>query len=156
MARLVGDSESRPYRSLWIVAMSARDAEHADDRVADELLDDPTVELDLRASHGEVPSEHSVDVFRIGALARRREADEIAEQGRDDLALLGHRRAGAAATREPQPLQNLDPSGFSVEQAAHRSIAERNEPALGVARSAAQESGRLDSGGKMGVQPGSQ
>ena len=47
--RLVGDPEGRADGSLGVVAVRDRHAEDADDGVADELLDDAAVELDLGA-----------------------------------------------------------------------------------------------------------
>jgi hypothetical protein len=92
VARLVDDPQRGADRPLGIVAMGRRHPEHPDDRIADELLDDAAMELDLRARSNEIPAEHPVDVLRVGAFAGRGKADEVAEQGGDDLALLGDRR----------------------------------------------------------------
>jgi hypothetical protein len=84
------DPQPRPDRALGIVLVRSRDAEHAEHRVTDELLDDAPVALDRRSRHRGVLGQHPIDVLGIGRLGRGRERDEVAEQGGDDLALLGH------------------------------------------------------------------
>ena len=46
---VLADPERRPDCPLGIVLVGRRHAEHPDDRIADELLDDPAVGLDLRS-----------------------------------------------------------------------------------------------------------
>ena len=94
-----GDPQGRPDRALGVVLVGRRDAEHADDRIADELLDHAPVGLDRRPGEGEVRREHSVDVFGVRRFRGRREPHEVAEQGGDDLALLGHRGGDGRAER---------------------------------------------------------
>jgi hypothetical protein len=65
-----------------------RDAEDPDDRVADELVDDPAVPFDDAPGVVEERLEHQVERFRVG-LAGRRRTGEVAEQ-------QGHRLASAA------------------------------------------------------------
>ena len=81
---------ARPARTArsGVVFVRRRDAEHAHDRVADELLDDPAVRADRRTGHRRVGVEHPADVFGVGLLRHGRKPDEVAEQDADDLALL--------------------------------------------------------------------
>ena len=85
---VLGDPQAGAHRPLGVVLVRGRHAEHADDRIADELLHDAAVAFDLRPSHLEVAGEHPVDVLGIGRLRERREPDQVAEERRDDLALL--------------------------------------------------------------------
>ena len=121
LGRVLADPERGPDRTLGIVLVGRRDSEHAQDRVADELLHHPAVGLDMAAGHREVHGEHAVDVFGVGSLRGGGEVDEVAEQRRDDLALLGERH-GPGCSGAPQPLQNRDPAGFSVPQDAHSTM----------------------------------
>jgi hypothetical protein len=68
--------------------VSDRDAEDADDGVADELLDGAAVRLHDLAGGGVIDAQDGVDIFGIGSLAHRREGDEVAEESRDDLAFF--------------------------------------------------------------------
>ena len=111
---VLGDPERCPDGALGVVLVGRRDAEHAHHGVADELLDDPAVRS-IWAGPSRSSAEHPVDVLRIGAFRRRGEPDEVAEQRRDDLALLGS-GACAGRRRAPHALQNLAPSAFSVAQ----------------------------------------
>ena len=91
--------------SLGVVLVRARYAEHGDHGVADELLDEAAVDLDRVAGHVGVLPENAIDVLRVGALGHACEADEVAEQGRDDFAFLDQRsgptlQAGAAGRTE--------------------------------------------------------
>jgi hypothetical protein len=104
---VLADPERGPDRTFGVVLVGRRHPEHAEDRVADELLDHPAVRLDMVACHRGVGGEHAVDVFRVGALRRGGETDEVAEQCRHDLALLRERHGpvcqwGAAAVAEPR------------------------------------------------------
>jgi len=69
-------------RTLRIVAVSHRRAEHRHHRIADELLDDAAKCLDLRTHPCEVRSQDRPDILRIEALCARRETDEIREENR--------------------------------------------------------------------------
>ena len=72
--------------------------------------------------HRKIAAQHPVDVLGVGAFRRRCEADQIAEQRCDELALLGERRPPRGGSREPQALQNRDPSGFTVRQTGHMTV----------------------------------
>ena len=56
----------------------------------------PWVSISLRA-RGVVAAQQGVDVLGVGGLAHGGEGDEVAEEGGDDLALLGDRRRSDAA-----------------------------------------------------------
>ena len=66
-------------------------AEHGHHGVADELLDDAAVGLDVLVPANEVGVDDGADVLGIELLGQHREVDEIGEQDGDELALLGHR-----------------------------------------------------------------
>ena len=92
--------------------MGGGDPEDPDHGITDELLHDPAVGLDLLAGHREVVGEHLADVLGIGRLRGCREADQIAEQRRDDLAFLGEgasgiAQGGSALSAEVEPFQVL-------------------------------------------------
>ncbi len=114
------DPERGPDRTLGVVLVGRRHPEHAQDRVADELLDHPAVRLDMAAGHRGIRREHAVDVFRVGALRRAGETDEVAEQRRHDLALLGERGSRgrerrAAGITEPRPARVLGSAGRALD-----------------------------------------
>ena len=71
-----------------IILVRHRNPEHPHHRVPDELLHRPAEPLDVSAGHREVRRQHRVHIFWIRRLRRRREPHQIAEQRRDDLALL--------------------------------------------------------------------
>ena len=92
--RRLHDPEARADRSFRVVLVRGGHAEHAHHRVTDELLDDAAVVLDRGSHHLRVGVEHRVHVLGIRRLRQAREPDQVAEQGRDDLALLRHRPFG--------------------------------------------------------------
>ena len=89
---LGADIQARADGPQRVVLVGGGNAEDADHRIADELLDHPAVPLDLAARHGCVAGEHAIHVFGIGRLRDGGEADQIAEQGGDDPAFLGEGR----------------------------------------------------------------
>ena len=95
----LSDGERSANGSLGIVLVCDRRAEDRHDRVADELLDRPAEALELGAHARVVGLEQAPHVLGIHALGPRREADEVAEEARDDLALLARARFGDRATR---------------------------------------------------------
>ena len=89
LLRSLDDPQARADGTLRIVLVRGRHAEHPDDRVSDELLHHATVALDLGPRHPGVGREHLVHVFGVRRLRGGREPDQIAEERRDDFALLG-------------------------------------------------------------------
>ena len=69
--------------------MRDRRAEHGHHRVADELLHRAAEVLDLMLQARVVRAQSRAYVLGIGAIGARREADEIDEQNRNDLAFFG-------------------------------------------------------------------
>jgi hypothetical protein len=63
-------------------------AEHRDDRVADELLDDPAFGLDLPAHRREERIKDVAQPLGVELLAQRRRAGDVGEQDRHPLPLL--------------------------------------------------------------------
>jgi len=59
-----------------------RRAPHGHHRVANELLERPAVGFDGPASRGEVLLEHVAHVLVVASLAEAGEADQVAEQDR--------------------------------------------------------------------------
>ena len=92
-----------PNCAKRVVLVRDGDPEHGHDRVADELLDRPSVPLEDRAQILEVPPHARAQRFRIRRLAERRRSDEVAEEDRDDLALLARRLGQGEAV--PHALQ---------------------------------------------------
>ncbi len=92
-------------RPQSIVLVRDRDPENGHDRVADELLDCPTVALDDRSEILEVASHARAQCLRIGRLTERRRTDEIAEEDRHDLPRLARalRRCQRCATGATEP-----------------------------------------------------
>ena len=78
---------------LGVVLVGGRRAPHRHDRVADELLDRPAVELDDLGGGLEVAAQQLADGLGIAVLGEAREADEVGEQD-GDQAPLGRRRSG--------------------------------------------------------------
>ena len=93
------DAQPRTDRALGVVLVRDRRAEHRHHRVADELLHRAAVPLDLLSQAGVVGADPGAHVLGIRRLRRSGEADQIAEEHRDDLALLVHRRGGLLAQR---------------------------------------------------------
>ena len=87
----VPNRERRTDRPLGIVLVRDRGAEHGHHGVADELLDGAAEALELGADACVVGLEQPPHVLRIHLLRARGEADEVAEEAGDDLALLARR-----------------------------------------------------------------
>src|SRR5437899_1896256 len=68
--------------------------EDGHDRVADELLDGAAEALELGSELCVVRVEHAAHGLWIELLRLRREADQVGEEDRDDLALLAARSGG--------------------------------------------------------------
>src|SRR5581483_10830367 len=87
LLRPVADRERRPDRPLGVVLVRGGRAEERHHRVADELLDRAAEAFELGPQRGLQPLEERGDVLGVERLRARREAREIAEQDRHDLAL---------------------------------------------------------------------
>ena len=85
--REVADRERCAHGALGVVLVRGRRAEERHHGIADELLDGAAVTLELRADALVVGAQERLDVLGIDRLRRAREADEVAEDDRDDLAL---------------------------------------------------------------------
>ena len=104
------DRKRRPDRSLRVVLVHDGRAEDRHHRVADELLDRPAVTLDLPLGRGMEGPQGGTHVLRVSRIGAGGEADEVADENGDDLALLrgsGRARrpwtAGGAADSPRQP-----------------------------------------------------
>ena len=71
--------------------MCGRSAEDCHDGVADELLDGAAIALELLLQPRVIRAEEGSDIFGIHLLGALREPHEVAEEDRDDLALLALR-----------------------------------------------------------------
>ena len=78
---------------MGILLLGAVEAEDGHHRVADELLHDATVGLDVLVPAHEVGVDHGSDIFGVELLGQHGEVDEVGEQDRDELALLCARSA---------------------------------------------------------------
>ncbi len=87
LERELADRERRADGPLGIVLVRGRGAEQGHDRVSDELLDGAAVPLELGAHALVVGPQERLDVLRIHRFGTGGEADEVAENDRDDLAL---------------------------------------------------------------------
>jgi hypothetical protein len=83
------DAQGGADRSLGVIAMCDRHAEHGHHSIADELLDLPTEVLDLSANAGVIWTEGGPDILRISAIRTIGEPDEIAEEDSDEPPLFG-------------------------------------------------------------------
>src|SRR5207342_371539 len=89
--REVANRQRGSNRTLRVVLVSGRRAEERHHSVADELLDRAAVALEFRPNPLVVRAEEGVDVLGIERLGARGEADEVAEDDRNDLALAALR-----------------------------------------------------------------
>ena len=80
--------ERRPDRALGVVLVRLRNAEHGQDGVADELLRDPSVVLDLGVHELEELALTARDVLRVEPFAERSRPCEVGEEHGDDAPLL--------------------------------------------------------------------
>ena len=87
LEREIADRERSANCALRVVLVRCRRTEERHYRIADELLDRAAVTLELRADALVVRAEQRLHVLGIHRLGARREADEVAEDDRDDLAL---------------------------------------------------------------------
>src|SRR5512133_1015003 len=87
----VADRERRPHGSLRIVFVRHRRSEEGYDGIADELLHRPAEALELLANARVIVRQEGANVFGVEPFRLGRRADEIAEDGGDDLPLLPRR-----------------------------------------------------------------
>ena len=92
-------AQAGAHGALGVVLVDVRKAEDADHGVADELLDGAAVGLDQPCARRVVACAGGVDVLGVGGLGVGGEGDKVAEEGGDDLALLGAAAGAAAACR---------------------------------------------------------
>ncbi len=81
--------KARPDRALGVVVVGSIESEDRHRRVADELLDVASVARDRLADGREVGVLDSGHVLGVEPLGKRREADQVREQDRDDAPLDG-------------------------------------------------------------------
>ncbi len=93
------DPEAGADRALGVVLVRDGCPEDRHDRVPDELLDRTAVALDLLAEAAVVGADAGADVLGVGRFGGSGETDEVAEEDRDDLALLVERRGRLLAQR---------------------------------------------------------
>jgi hypothetical protein len=84
----VEDGEPAADCPFGIILMRHRRTESGHDRIADELLDRAATLFDLLSQARLVGTDARADVLGILALGGGREADEVAEEDRNDLAFL--------------------------------------------------------------------
>ena len=108
--------EPRPDRALGVVLVRHRCAEHGHDRVADELLHRTAVALDLLAQARMVGADAAPGRPPGRPLGGGGEADQVAEEHRDDLALLERQGPRASASGAAQNGQNGNSPGSSLPQ----------------------------------------
>ena len=85
--------------------MRGRRPEEGHDRIADELLDRAPAPLELGADAVVIRAEDGAHLLGIELLRLRSEADEVAEEDGDDLALLARRERLGAESRPAHPAQ---------------------------------------------------
>ena len=74
---------------MGILLLRCVHAEHGHHGVADELLDDAAVRLDVLVPAQEVGVDDRADILGVELLGQHGEVDEVGEQDGDELALLG-------------------------------------------------------------------
>jgi hypothetical protein len=81
--------QARPDGPFGVVLVRPRRAEQGEDRVAAELLEGAAVPLELGANPSVVGRNEGLHVLDVEALGASGRADQVAEDGRDQLPLLG-------------------------------------------------------------------
>ena len=87
----VDQLERRPDRAFRVVLVGDRRSPDGHDRVADELLDRPPVQLHDRGGRVEVAAQQLAHGLGVAVLGEGREADEVGEHDGDQAALSGRR-----------------------------------------------------------------
>ena len=99
------NGESSPNSTLRVVAVGEGSAEDGHHRVTGEFLHGASVLLDPPPGFRVVEPQGLANVLGVGAIGSRREADEVDEQHRDELALL----AGSLGPLELRPTGAAEP-----------------------------------------------
>ena len=104
------DRQGGSHRPFRVILVGDRCAEQRHHGVADELLDRAPVVLQLLAQQGVVGSESAAHILNVHSLAATREANQVGEQHRHDLALLtlrhlAGRQRGAAGPAEAKAVR---------------------------------------------------
>src|SRR4029453_11027744 len=115
------------HRSLRVILVHVRYAEHGHDAVADELVHRPAQPFDLPAEPRVVRAQEGPHVLRVGLVGAGGEADQVAEQHRDDLALL---HDGARTGAKQWPATSAEPKAPRILLAAARAPHEASSMAL--------------------------
>jgi hypothetical protein len=102
------DAQGRTHRPLRVVFMGDGCTEHGHDGITNELLHCPAQAFDLAPQVGVVGTKPSDHVLRVGSIRAGGEANQIAEQHGDNLALValtgpGGADWGTAAAAERKP-----------------------------------------------------
>ena len=124
---------ARSASSSWAIGRP----EHGHDGVADELLDRPAEPLDVGLHALVVRAQRRADVLRIGPVRAIREADEIDEQHRYDLALLADGRLSG----ELAPAREAEARSLGILLAAGRAD-DHDSPSVGDGSSSSSASRR--------------
>ena len=116
----VKEREAGAHGTLRVVFVDGRRTERRHHGVADEFLDGPAEPFDLTSTSRVVRRQARLDLFRVGPVGSRCEADEITEHDGDVLALTCLRQTGlaelaAALPAEVQPALIVEPA-----HSAHR------------------------------------
>ncbi len=101
----VAHAQGGADRPMGILLLGCAHAEHGHHGVADELLDDAAVGLDVLVPAQEVGVDDRADVLGVELLRQHGEVDEVGEQDGDELALLGDGAAdelGALGEQRPE------------------------------------------------------
>ena len=105
----VDELERGPDRALGVVLVGDRRAPQGHHRVADELLDDPTVALDHLAREIEIAGQELADVLGVAALGHRGEADEVGEEDADEAAFGDARFVAGCGRGAARPTAGISP-----------------------------------------------
>ena len=137
-----------PHGPIGVVLVRDRSAEQRDDRIAEHLVDDTAVRLDVADQLLEDGVDQALHLLGISVLGQRREPDEIGEQDRDDAPFLVADEPAARALRgatrraEVRPIRHRLRTRETLHQAAERSGRGRGAPAVpsGVRRTIVRKS----------------
>ncbi len=100
---------SGPDRPQGVVLVRTREPEHGHDRIADELLDAPTVPADRGPRRVEVPADHLVEGFGVQPMRQVGRPRQVGEQDRHLAA--GLRRLGRV---QRVPARQAEPSVLGI------------------------------------------